>query len=187
MRGSVRAGVLGLDLGNAGRGVNRQLPHLGNAGQGVYAYFTSLAERLRTIRVCCGDWTRVTTRGALAYGNTVGVFLDPPYLGDIRTPDLYSVDDHTISHAVREWALANGNDPRMRIVLAGYGPEHEQHMPASWRTHAYSASAAYQTTAQTNGNQGNQANRRLERLWFSPHCLTATLSLFDQPAEQVTA
>ena len=64
-------------LGDAGRGVNRQLPHLGNAGTGVhrklphlgdagqeeaplYIYMRDLAERLRKVRVCCGDWSRVT-------------------------------------------------------------------------------------------------------------------------------
>ncbi len=188
----------------AGRGVNRQLPHLGDAGQGVnrqlpwmgtqrglerqqfrdptglYDYFDQLASRLRRVRVCCGDWARVVTNGALSFGSSVGVFLDPPYLGDVRTSDLYSVDDHTISHKVREWALAHGDDPRYRIVLAGYGPEHEEHMPASWRVHAYSASAAYQTAAQANGTRGNQANRHNERLWFSPHCLVARPSLFDR-------
>lgn len=166
-------------LGNAGQGVNRQRPHLGDAGHGIYEYFRDLAERLRTVRVCCGDWSRIVTDGALSFGSTVGVFLDPPYLGDVRTTDLYTVDDHTISHAVREWALAHGDDPRYRIVLAGYGPEHEEHMPSSWRVHAYSASAAYQTAAQTNGTKGNQANRHQERLWFSPGCIDPQPSLFD--------
>lgn len=189
-------------LGTAGQGVNRQLPHLGNAGRGVqsrgdftsggagapscswdqslcrdgepmvYGYFRALAARLRTVRVCCGDWKRVLTNGATAYGNTVGVFLDPPYLGDVRTSDLYRVDDHTIAHAVRDWALAHGDDPRFRIVLAGYESEHEAHMPPSWRRFAYSASKAYGTTAAVGKRNGNDANRHLERLWMSPHCLT---------------
>ena len=166
-------------LGDAGRAANRKLPHLGNPGQGVYGYFAELAQRLRRVRVCAGDWTRVVTSGALAFGDTVGIFLDPPYLGDVRTADLYTADDHTISHAVREWALTAGHDPRYRIVLAGYGAEHEEHMPPTWRVHAYSASAAYQTAAQAGGNQGNQANRHHERLWFSPGCLLRQPSLFD--------
>jgi site-specific DNA-adenine methylase len=165
-------------LGDAGQGVNRQLPHLGDAGQGVYSYFAALADRLRAVRVCCGDWSRVVTRGALSYGATVGVFLDPPYLGDVRTADLYTVDDHTISHEVREWCLANGDDPRLRIVLAGYSAEHDEFMPDSWRRYRYSASAAYQTTANKGGQ--NEVNRHGEVLWYSPHCLTpdAQLDLF---------
>ena len=174
-------------LGDAGRGVNRQLPHLGTAGQGVNrklpgaldGYFASLASRLRRVRVCCGDWSRVVTGGALSYGGTVGVFLDPPYLGDVRTSDLYRVDDHWIANAVREWALANGDDKRLRIVLAGYEPEHEAHMPPSWRRIAYSARKAYGTTSAVGSGEGNDANRHLERLWLSPGCLQRQRDLFD--------
>ena len=182
-------------LGNAGQGVNRQRPHLGDAGQGVnnnleyrpnvLGYFEALAARLRDVRVCCGDWSRVVTRGALSFGSTVGVFLDPPYLGDVRTADLYAVDDHSISHDVREWCLANGDDPRLRIVLAGYGPEHDHLIPDTWRRVRWSASAAYSTTASAARGDGNHANRKTEVLWLSPHCLDpadGTPTLFDLDA-----
>ena len=175
-------------LGNAGQGVNRQLPHLGNAGRkgfwtlenrrtGITAYFCELADRLRDVRVCCGDWARVVTNGALSFGSTVGVFLDPPYLGDVRTADLYSVDDHTIAHEVRQWCLDNGDNRRFRIVLAGYSAEHDHLMPETWRRVRWSSSAAYQTTASADraasGNaDGNLANRNGEVLWLSPGCLT---------------
>jgi hypothetical protein len=52
-------------------------------------------------------------------------------------------------------------------------------VPASWRRHSYSASAAYQTAAQAGGDSGNQANRHLECLWFSPHCLNPQPGLFS--------
>ena len=169
------------DLGDAGRGVNRQLPHLGDAGRGdggvlpvphdLIAYFRRLAARLRRVRVCCGDWSRVVTDGALARGATVGVFLDPPYLLSVRSPGVYATDDGLVSHTVREWALAHGEDPRLRIVLAGYETEHGGAMErAGWRVRAYTASAAYQRASTARGSGGNQANRRLERLWFSPAC-----------------
>jgi len=177
-------------LGDAGRGVNRQLPHLGNAGragfnrlehraEGISSYFIELANRLRDTRVCCGDWSRVVTSGALSFGTNVGVFLDPPYLGDVRTADLYSVDDHTIAHAVREWALANGDKPRYRIVLAGYTTEHDDLMPATWRRIKWSASASYQTTKSAKrkadgDTTGNLGNRHTECLWLSPHCVDVT-------------
>lgn len=192
-------------LGDAGQGVNRQLPHLGTPGQGVnrkrphlgnrgrdkpgketdvsnlMAYFRTLADRLRRVRVCCGDWARVVTEGALAYGETVGVFLDPPYQGDVRTRDLYRVDDHEISSAVRAWCLAHGDDPRLRIVLAGYAEEHEAALPVTWRRHRYSANAAYQTHS---GGGQNAENRHKECLWFSPHCLSQDdAPLFTQPKE----
>lgn len=159
-------------LGDAGQGVNRQLPHLGDAGKGdIHRYFAQLADRLRRVRVCCGDWSRVVTRGALSYGSTVGVFLDPPYLGDVRTADLYSVDDHSIANDVRQWALDNGDDPRLRIVLAGYNTEHDHLIPDTWRRIRWSSSAAYATTASAARQDGNLDNRHLETLWCSPHCV----------------
>jgi DNA adenine methylase len=164
-------------------GTVSQLPHLGNAGragfwtlenrrQGIVAYFVALADRLRDVRVCCGDWSRVVTSGALSFGAQVGVFLDPPYLGDVRTADLYAVDDHSIANEVRDWCLTNGDNPRLRIVLAGYTDEHDHLMPDTWRRHYYSASAAYQTTAAAarEVKTGNLANRHKECLWLSPHC-----------------
>ena len=165
-------------LGDAGQGVNRQLPHLGDAGQGALApYFAALAGRLRRVRVCCGDWSRTITSGALAYGATVGVFLDPPYSGDVCTSGLYAEDEKGISTAVRDWAVEHGNDPRLRIVLAGYEAEHAPHMPAGWRMHAYTKNRAFGTSA-SETDAGNGSNRRQERLWFSPHCIDVRPSLF---------
>ena len=170
-------------LGDAGRGVNRKLPHLGDAGRGeptgeaIRAYMGQLAWRLRRVRVVCGDWTRVVTMGALNYGDTVGVFLDPPYLGEVRTENLYVTDDHDIANDVRTWALEHGNDRRLRIILAGYEDEHEAHMPASWRRISYSANKSY---GSANGGGVNETNRHKERLWVSPSCLRSTPTLFDE-------
>ena len=188
-------------LGDAGQGVNRQLPHLGDAGQGVnrkrpmlageyssergptnrddlVQYFQQLAARLRRVRVCCGDWSRVVTNGAMAYGATVGIFLDPPYLGDVRTKDLYRIDNHDIANEVREWAIENGDDNRLRIVLAGYEDEHAAKMPDSWRKLAWMGNKSYGTTAAVGTKEGNDANRANERLWFSPSCVKE-MSLFE--------
>lgn len=168
-----------------GRGVNRQLPHLGDAGQGVnrqllrenglYDYMDALAARLRRVRVCCGDWSRVVTNGALSYGASVGVFLDPPYsLAAGRSDGLYAVDDLSVAVDVCAWCIANGDNPRLRIVLAGYEQEHA--MPATWRMVAYSANKSYGGARLDNPNS---VNRHLERLWFSPACLNPNPTLFD--------
>jgi hypothetical protein len=110
--------------------------------------------------------------------NIVGIFADPPYLGELRDKGCYRTDDHTISHAVREWAIAHGDDPRLRIVLAGYAAEHEALMPSTWRVHAYSAPASMQTAASCKTDGGNASNRHGERLWFSPHCRNDAPMLF---------
>lgn len=153
-----------------GQGINRQRPHLGDAGQGInrprqggiYAYMMALAARLRRVRVCCGDWRRVVTTGALSYGATVGVFLDPPYAAETgRDMSLYNHETE-VSAAVRAWALANGDNPRYRIALCGYDGEHD--MPG-WHVYHWTATASYKSSR---GDQNG--NRKRERIWFSPHC-----------------
>ena len=189
-------------LGNAGRGVNRQLPHLGNAGTGVhrklphlgnagtggglcleeidrtlgtrefmFQYMNELAERLRRVRVCCGDWSRVCGPTPTVGLGLTGVFLDPPYM-DGRTDALYSSDSLTVANDVREWAIAQGDDPRIRIALCGYEGEHQ--MPDSWECLEWKARGGY-------GSQGNnlaRENSHKERIWFSPHCIVSQPTLF---------
>lgn len=181
-------------LGNAGTGVHRKLPHLGNAGKGtveclsdltpetrrtsLLRYMRSLAERLRCVRVCCGDWSRVCGPSPTVKLGITGVFLDPPYADEAgRTDGLYAQDDGAVAHAVREWAIEWGADKRMRIALCGYEGEHE--MPSSWEAVAWKARGGY-------GSQGdNQAreNSGKETIWFSPHCLRLQASLFANYAE----
>jgi DNA adenine methylase len=158
-------------LGTAGQGINRKRPHLGDAGQGInrkrqdiYAYMQALSDRLRNVRVCCGDWQRVVTNGALSYGATVGVFLDPPYAASTgRDMSCYNHETE-VSAAVGEWARAHGDNPRLRIALAGYDGEHV--MPDTWTKIEWTAGASYKSS-----NGDLTGNRHLERIWFSPHCI----------------
>jgi DNA adenine methylase len=171
-------------LGDAGKGLNRQRPHLGNAGTGdiasdltwgtrrgqLLAYMRELAERLRSVRVCCGDWARVCGPSVTVKHGITGVFLDPPYADEAeRTSDLYSQDSGNVAHAVREWAIEQGADPRARIALCGYEGEHA--MPTSWECIPWKACGGY-------GSQGDNAareNSSRERIWFSPYCLRTSL------------
>ena len=171
-------------LGNAGTGLNRQRPHLGDAGTGdewielhsgdrtlgTLAYMRQLASRLRSVRVCCGDWSRICGPSPTFKHGITGVFLDPPYADEAdRTSDLYSRDSGDVAHAVREWAIENGDNPLLRIALCGYAGEHA--MPESWREIAWKARGGY-------GSQGNnqaRENAGRERIWFSAHCLSTTL------------
>lgn len=178
----------------------RQLPHLGNPGQGVHktglralpaldgaggkgihrpsvshenlvAWMHALADRLRFVRVACGDWTRVVTPGVLRASppsgggesaRPTGVFLDPPYgTGNMR----YGVGRADVEGAVRDWAIAHGDNPRLRIVLAGY--DGQIAMPAGWREVAWKANGGYGSTGQGQGRD----NPHRERLFLSPACL----------------
>jgi hypothetical protein len=159
-----------------GTGTHSRLGSLGHSGRGVHRperealteWFGALARRLRKVRIASGDWARVVTPAVTGVGNTLGnmgmspcaVFLDPPYLEEGA---VYVTGAGTASTDARKWALANGENPKLRIALCGYEGEHA--MPASWTVHAWKATGGY-------GNQADEnQNASRERIWFSPHCL----------------
>ncbi len=140
-----------------------------------------LSARLRHVRVLNGDWSRLVTGGALKTlsvrqkNSVAGVFLDPPYADTAdRTDSLYAADSLTVAHDVREWCLANGDNPVYRIVLAGYEGEHGGALErAGWTVHEWYKAGhlqgGYGNIAVGNGTGDHQQKR--ERLWASPHCL----------------
>jgi site-specific DNA-adenine methylase len=167
-------------LGDAGMGVNRKRPHLGDAGMGepqtskgqaLLAYLQQLAERLRGVRVCCGDWSRICGPTPTVKQGITAMFLDPPYGVEDRDDCYDSHEDYEVSAKVREWALQWQDDPRMRIALCGYEGEHD--MPASWECMHWKARGGFGSQSK----KGND-NCKRERIWFSPHCLKE-LSLFS--------
>ena len=167
-------------LGNNGQGVNRKRVHLGDNGQGepearLVPWFTALADRLKRVRVCSGDWSRVCGPSVTFKHGLTGVFLDPPYADTAdRASDLYRVDCEQVAHAVREWAITNGDNPLLRIALCGYDGEHE--MPSTWETFQWSAGAGFGGQAAERSENGKR-----ERIWFSPACLSsATPDLFRE-------
>lgn len=184
-------------FGDPGKGVNRQRPHFGDPGIGVNrklpildtarrgvafmsgspenrsqwlkVYLGEFADRLRGVRVCCGDWSRVCGPSVTYRHGVTGIFLDPPYADTAtRSAGLYAIDCQRVAHDVREWAIGEGGNPLMRIVLAGYEDEHD--MPPNWRVHEWQAAGGYGLQSENEEAQG-RVNRRRERLWFSPHCL----------------
>lgn len=177
-------------LGNAGQGVNRKLPHLGDAGKGVNRkpaapalgrrgpglteYLQRLSDRLRSVRVCCGDWRRVLTPSVTFRHGTTAILLDPPY-GEGEVDYSAGGNRTDIAGEVREWAIANADNRDLRIALCGYEGQHE--MPDDWQVAEWSAAGGYSSTA-SQETQG-QLNRHRERVWFSPHCLRSERTLFD--------
>lgn len=158
-------------LGDTGRGINRRLPHLGDAGQGIFDYLSLLSERLRRVRVCCGDWSRILGPSVTFKHGVTGVFLDPPYAFSERS-QVYAVE-RDISADVRAWAIENGDNPLMRICLAGYEGEHT--FPDEWECVKWKPRGGFDGQNRDKDNK----NRERERLWFSPHCLHP-LSLFAE-------
>lgn len=158
-----------------GKGVPRSRPHLGDAGKGVHRsniglheYFMTLADRLRNVRVCCGDWTRVLGPSPTFMNGVTGVFLDPPYSHDLRDDGCYATETDC-SAEVRQWAIDNGSHPLLRIALCGYQGEHE--MPSDWCKVPWKAHGGYGSR----GDGRGRANAMKERIWFSPACLNCEL------------
>lgn len=159
------------DAYDIGRGVNSN----GDLGTcearraWLVGWFSRLRDRLRLVRVCCGDWLRVCGSDSVTVRlGTTGVFFDPPY-GDAadRDMNIYAVESGTVAADVRAYCLERGGDPRYRICLAGYeGEGHEALEAAGWSVVAWKAHGGY-----GNRSAKGKANAAKERLWFSPHCL----------------
>ena len=176
-------------LGTCGTGINRQRPQMGNGGTGqgvisknvdLYDYMAALSDRLRSVDVASGDWSRVCGPSVTYKHGMTGVFLDPPYATEAdRADDLYIEDCQQIAHDVRRWCLEDVHDkqtgykgpryqhPNMRIALCGYEAEHALHMPNDWEMVAWNAGKGY-ANQRLNGDNNNG---KLERIWFSPNCL----------------
>lgn len=156
------------DLGSGkGRGVNRELPALGDKGRGVAAYLRRLSDRLQWARITCGDWERTvkpSAIGGLGYDRT-GILLDPPYK-DAGT-NYHTPGEADVAARVEEWCM--GAPGGCRIVLCGYGEEHDRLLEHGWTKHEYRAGCAVFK---------NTESRRRERLWASPAC-DAPPTLFD--------
>jgi len=176
--------------GNAGRGINRQLPHL-SAGRGINratagasrgdyirSWFEALGERLRDVRVACGDWRRVLSNSVTVRHGLTAVFLDPPYTkGDMD----YGAGGMGLGIAddVRQWCVDNGTNPLLRIVLCGHAGEHDALLDHGWVTREWKAGGGYARSDEA------VANRKSETLWCSPHCIGSqppAMPLFDEVA-----
>ena len=137
---------------------------IGDAGQGV---LDAIRERVRNVRVCSGDWSRICGPSVTWGHGITGVFLDPPYTAEAsRTSDIYTQDSLTVGHDVVKWAIENGDNKLMRIAVCGY--EGEYTFPSTWDCHAWKAHGGF---AGQSSKPNDNATR--ERIWFSPHCLSS--------------
>lgn len=153
-----------------------------------------LADRMRTVRVCCGHWSRVcNSDSTMTRLGTTAVFLDPPYAHDIarvrawlkhlrgdgpepdaggatnRTKHIYANDrTQDVDRLCAEvclWCLEWGPKKGVRIALCGLEGEYPEIEAAGWDVLAWKSNGGY-------GNRsGTNANAARERVWFSPGCL----------------
>jgi site-specific DNA-adenine methylase len=185
-------------LGNAGRGINRQLPHL-SAGQGINRklphlsvaddggehprtvyirdWMRALHERLRDVRVTCGDWSRTVKDSVTTRHGLTAVFLDPPYTKGAMD---YSAGGMGLGIAddVRAWCAANGDNKALRIVLCGHACEHDALLASGWSLRKWTARKGYALSDEAVENSAS------ETVWCSPHCVpeVKTMDLFGEAA-----
>ena len=149
-------------LGDAGKGVNRQLPHLGDAGTGEYEqrvafvreWLCALRDRLCQVRIAYGDWCRVLGPSSTVKHGLTAVFLDPPYDG---TEYVYANDSAPISAQVRKWCIENGNNPKLRIILCGRAAEHDELLAHGWIRESWTTRKGY----------SGAGDNDTETLWFN--------------------
>lgn len=154
-----------------GAHVRKKRPELGRsrgihcAGVDVEEWMYALCDRLQSVRICCGDWSRVVTPAA-AQARTwhiVGVFLDPPYASE-RYSGLYAVDSAKVAEDVNLWCKY-GAPSDWKVCVAGLGGEHDN---LGWERVEWRTKGGY-------GNLGSglgRSNSSREVLWFSPACFS---------------
>lgn len=147
-------------LRDTGMGVHKRAstPISEEGERGIYPWFRTLSERLRDVRVCCGDWSRVVSPSILEPASPSGpaaVFLDPPYAGSAGT---YGVGE--VAHDVLEWARENGS--KYRIALCCYG---ELDL-VGWEFSRWAS-------------KGRGQKRTEERIYYSPACVSVSNGVLD--------
>ena len=126
-------------------------------GRRVSEYVTALAERLRGIQVFWNDFEVVAAKAKQPEFGVVGILLDPPYPRHLRDFD-YDTDAADVWQRAARWAVANGDNPKLRIAVCGYNDaESDALFPHSWTRFVWRRSGIGQ-------------NKDRECIWFSPHC-----------------
>jgi hypothetical protein len=164
-----------------------QLPHLGNKGQGIHrhtpdarlsrktirAVLDPISERLRAVRVTCGDWSRVLGPSAMwpcathKRHDVCGVVLDPPY-AEGNADYAVGGTGTTLAQDVLEWCVQWSDEPQIRIALCGYTGHYDDVLePLGWTPVRWKARGGYGS----HGDGAARENSAREVVWFSPHCL----------------
>lgn len=146
---------------------------------GLWQWFRQLSERLRRVRVVCGDWSRICGGDWQDDRGTCGIFFDPPY-GEAANRDekIYQEDSTEVAAAVREWCRERADRKTYRIVLAGYFEEHECLLDEGWTVYRWSAHGGFANKGK--GKGPGSINRHREALFFSPHCHSSGLKRFEE-------
>lgn len=130
----------------------------------ILEWMTKLHQRLRDVRVTCGDWQRVVKDSVTTRHGMTALFLDPPYTKGSMDYAAGGVGTD-LPMQVQAWCAANGDNKQLRIVLCGHAGEHDALLAHGWQTHAWTARKGYALTDEAVENSAS------ETVWASPHCV----------------
>lgn len=153
---------------NFDRGIQRAIPFHSNQGifcesNDVFEWMERLSLRLQGVRILCGNWARAVRPTYTTQHGLTGITLDPPYVTNYR---LYANSD-PLADEVGAWCLEHGSNPQLRIALCCYEDTIKVDLVgAGWDCQSWVSRGGRVTS----GGQSD-ANRRLERILYSPHCL----------------
>ena len=123
----------------------------------VSEYVAALSERLRNVCIFWNDFEVVAGKAKQPELGVVGILLDPPYPRHLHNYD-YDTDGADVWHRAARWAVANGDNPRLRIAVCGYNDaDSDALFPSGWARFVWRRS-------------GIGKNKDRECVWFSPHC-----------------
>lgn len=137
----------------------------------IYDWFRFLANRLRYVRIVCGDWKRICGgdwQNLRNNTNLFGIFFDPPYCNKNRK-EIYIEDDFSVAKEVEQWAIERGKRENYRIVIAGYEEDYPHLVGNGWGMYRWSTTGGLANTS--NRKTQGKINKDKECLFFSPYCL----------------
>ena len=104
-------------------------------------------------------------KGGGSYPRPLFVFIDPPYL---RGKKYTYYTEEKINDWIQDWAIAHGNDPEIKIIVAGYTTDYWRAWPDGWKSIFWDAGKSFATTAAD--TEKAYKNLGQECLWVSPSC-----------------
>ena len=143
---------------------NRGILNKGDRLEIITDLITRVHDRLIDTNILYGDFERVLTPSYTTGFGTCAVFMDPPYRGYMKDK-IYAIEHADTWDRAKDWFLAHMDDPAYRIILCGQDDDWPD-KPDSVRVHTWTRMA---------GMAKDKKKNTLEKLYISPHCLSAEI------------
>lgn len=160
--------------------IGRRKPSNSAGGSGIHSKSLSpvdetlrlLSERLRSVKIFCGDWSDCLTKSYTYQDSTAprttAVFLDPPYVSEDYYEENYEHSNEVFWDVV-EWCEEHEEEDFFRIALCGYTGHGVSDRLSDWERWVWDRQCGY-----AEGQRDRQ-----ECVWFSPTCRGGGESILD--------